>query len=54
MVKNEMLKEVLDMLEEKYGDLNNQRGSYVFNDNTGQHEWLSVADIVSIIEEIDE
>lgn len=54
MAKNEVLREVLKVLENQYGDLNNQRGCYVANDNTGHYEWLSVADIVRIIEEVDE
>ena len=54
MVKNEMLREVLDKLEEKYGDLNDESGCSVFNDNICQYEWLSVADIVKVIEEVDE
>ena len=54
MVKDEMLREVLDRLKEKYGDLNDESGCSVFNDNTCKYEWLSVADIVKIIEEVDE
>ena len=54
MVKNEMLREVLDKFEEKYGDLNDESGCSVFNDNICQYEWLSVADIVKVIEEVDE
>lgn len=37
--------ELLKLLEEKYGDLSNERGCYV------DGAWLSVSNIVELIEE---
>ena len=51
MVNNYILQEVLDRIEAKYGDLTSERGCYISTDNG--HQWLSVADIVSIIERVD-
>lgn len=40
--------ELLEALKKKYGDLNNDRGCYV------NGRWLSIYDIVKIIEELEE
>lgn len=53
-MNNEILRELIGKLEEKYDDLNDECGCSVFNDNTGEYEWLSVADIVNVIKEVDE
>ena len=39
--------ELLELLEQKYGDLTDECGCSVFTDNGW--EWLSVADIVNVI-----
>jgi hypothetical protein len=39
--------ELLEMLEKKYGDLNDDGGCYVVTNNG--HEWLSINAIVEII-----
>lgn len=41
--------ELLEKIEDKYGNLNSPVGCYA-----GNNEWLSVKDIVSIIEECSE
>ena len=41
--------ELLEKLEDKYGNLNSPVGCYA-----GNNEWLSVEEIVSIIEECSE
>jgi hypothetical protein len=51
MANNYILQEVLDRIEAKYGDLNNERGCSVYTENG--YVWLSVADIVQIIERVD-
>ena len=51
-VKDELLQEVLNRLEKKYGNLNNPCGCSVSTDNG--YEWLSVSKIVDIIVEVDE
>ena len=51
MANNYILQEVLDRIEAKYGDLANERGCSVYTDNG--YAWLSVADIVAIIERVD-
>ena len=48
---NIILQEVLDRIEAKYGDLTNERGCFISTENG--HEWLSVAEIVEIIERVD-
>ena len=51
-----MRHEILDYLKEKielkYGDLEDESGCYISIDHGW--EWLSVADIVTLIEEADE
>lgn len=44
--------ELLEMIERKYGDLENNRGCYVHNGE--DYEWLSIADIVDIINDCEE
>ena len=39
--------ELLNAIERKYGDLNDEGGCYVSTDNG--YEWLSVKDIVDVI-----
>lgn len=51
MANNYILQEVLDRIEARYGDLTNERGCSVHTDNG--YVWLSVADIVNIIERVD-
>lgn len=41
--------ELLELIEKKYGDLNNECGCSVFVN--GKWEWLSIKDIVDIINE---
>ena len=52
LLNNMILQEVLDRIEAKYGDLENERGAYISTDNG--YEWLSVANIVEIIQRVDE
>ena len=47
-MKNEILNKLLEKLERKYGDINDDRGCYV------NGRWLSIAQIVAIIEMVDE
>lgn len=51
MMSNAILQEVLDRIEAQYGELDNERGCYISTDNG--HAWLSVANIVDIIERVD-
>lgn len=51
MANNYILQEVLDRIEARYGDLTNERGCSVHTDNG--YVWLSIADIVGIIERVD-
>ena len=51
MIKNEVLQKVVDKIEARYGDLDNDCGAYVSTDNG--YEWLSVSKIVSIIKSVD-
>lgn len=44
--------ELLERLERKYGDLNDSCGCYVFVN--GEYEWLSVKDIVDVIDDCEE
>ena len=50
-MNNECLQSLLDRLEDKYGDLDNNNGCYV-STNNGSH-WLSVQEIVDLIIMID-
>ena len=52
MARNELLQALLEKLEKKYGDLDDRCGCNVSTDHGW--EWLSVADIVEIIMEVDE
>lgn len=51
ILNNVVLQEVIDRIEAQYGDLTDERGCYVNTDNG--HAWLSVANIVDIIERVD-
>ena len=51
MMNNIILQEVLDRIEAQYGDLTDERGCSVSTDNGWA--WLSVANIVEIIERVD-
>ena len=51
ILNNVVLQEVIDRIEAQYGDLTDERGCYVSTDNG--HAWLSVANIVDIIERVD-
>lgn len=42
-------KELLEAIKRKYGDLDNDCGCSIFVD--GEYEWLSIKDIVDIINE---
>lgn len=50
-MNNECLQSLLDRLEDKYGDLDNNTGCYVSTNNGSQ--WLSVQEIVDLIIMID-
>lgn len=53
MIANEALRQLVERLEDEYGDLNKACGCTVcFKDN--QHKWFSTKIIKDIIEEIDE
>jgi hypothetical protein len=52
ILNNVILQEVLDRIEAKYGDLENECGCSVSTDNGWA--WLSVANIVEIIQHVDE
>lgn len=52
MARNELLQVLLEKLEAKYGDLDDRCGCNVSTDHGWQ--WLSVADIVDVIMEVDE
>ena len=52
MARNELLQVLLEKLEKRYGDLNDRRGCSISTDYGWT--WLSVADIVDIIMEVDE
>lgn len=45
------LDQLLYLLERKYGDLKDDGGCYVMNEETGEYEWLSVKTIVRLIEQ---
>lgn len=51
MANNYILQEVLDRIEAKYGNLTDERGCSVSTDNGW--EWLSIANIVDVIERVD-
>ena len=46
----EALEYLKELLEKKYGDLNDNGGCYARNDDTGENEWLSVKAIVDLID----
>ena len=52
-MKHEVLEYLLEMLERKYGDLEDNSGCYCRNE-FGESEWLSVKEIVRLIERADE
>lgn len=52
ILNNVILQEVLDRIEAQYGDLENECGCSVSTDNGWA--WLSVANIVEIIQRVDE
>lgn len=52
MARNELLQVLLEKLEAKYGDLDDRCGCNVHTDHG--YQWLSVADIVDVIMEVDE
>ena len=49
MKKLQYSREQLELLKNKYGDLNDTCGCSVFVN--GLYEWLSIADIVAVIDE---
>lgn len=51
VLNNIVLQEVIDRIEAQYGDLTDERGCSVSTDNGWA--WLSVANIVEIIERVD-
>ena len=53
-MKNKVLDYLESLLERKYGDLNDNSGCYCYNDETGEHEWMSVKEFVRLIEMADE
>ncbi len=52
-MKHESLEYLLELLEKKYGSLEDDTGCYLRNEY-GEAEWLSVAEIVRLIETADE
>lgn len=52
-MKHEVLEYLKESLERKYGDLEDDAGCYVRNE-FGEPEWLSVKEIVRLIDEADE
>lgn len=50
-MKNPILKDVLEKIEQVYGNLDDEMGCYVHTDNG--HQWLSIKNIVEIINEVD-
>lgn len=51
ILDNIVLQEVLDAIEDRYGDLDNETGCYI-NTDYG-HRWLSISEIVDIIQRVD-
>lgn len=52
-MRSEALEYLKEMLERKYGDLEDNAGCYCRNEY-GEAEWLSVAEIVRLIDRADE
>jgi hypothetical protein len=52
-MKHEVLEYLKEMLEHKYGDLDDDCGCYLRNE-FGEPEWFSVAAIVELIDRADE
>ena len=52
MVRNEALKQLLERLEDEYGNLDDACGCTVLC-NKKEYKWLSLAIIKSMIEEVD-
>lgn len=46
-MNHEVLKYLKELIEDKYGSLDDERGAYI------NGKWLSVKDIVDLIEEVD-
>lgn len=53
IMKHEALEYLKEMLERKYGDLEDNSGCYLYNEY-GEPEWFSVAEIVKLIDRADE
>ena len=52
-MKHESLEYLKELLERKYGDLDDNSGCYLRNEY-GEPEWFSVAAIVELIDRVDE
>lgn len=52
-MKHESLEYLKELLERKYGDLDDNSGCYLRNEH-GEPEWFSVAEIVKLIDRADE
>ena len=52
-MRHESLEYLLELLERKYGDLEDNCGCYLRNEY-GEAEWFSVAEIVRLINQADE
>lgn len=52
-MKHEVLEYLLELLEKKYSDLEDNTGFYLGNEY-GEAEWFSLAEIVRLIETADE
>ena len=52
-MRHESLEYLLELLERKYGDLEDNSGCYLRNEY-GEAEWFSVAEIVRLINKADE
>ena len=52
ILNNIVLQEVLDRIEMRYGDLDNETGCYISTDEG--YRWLSVSEIVDIIQRVDQ
>ena len=47
--------ELLELIERKYGDLNDDGGCYVYHNYNGEeYQWLSVKEIVDLIDYCEE
>lgn len=50
-MKNPILQDVLEKIEQVYGNIDDEMGCYVYTDNG--HQWLSIKNIVELINEVD-